>query len=92
MNYAALLTVSSDAHRQGRAGVTGAANRHLIFEAILRRKSVNLRSTRCEIRSPIHFHRYAINYVGSIWSQILVCENGDHKLRMLYGEIHNGLN
>jgi CRISPR-associated protein Cas5d len=37
-----------------------------IFEAILRWKSVNVRPTRCEICTPVQFHRYAFNYGGPL--------------------------
>lgn len=35
-----------------------------VLEAILRWKSVNVRPTRCEICTPVQFHRYATNYDG----------------------------
>jgi CRISPR-associated protein Cas5d len=37
-----------------------------VFESILRWRSVNVRPTRCDICSPIQFHRYAFNYGGPL--------------------------
>lgn len=37
-----------------------------IFEAILRWKNVNVRPTRCEICTPVQFHRYSFNYGGPL--------------------------